>query len=110
MFANKDRKKGGWLPPDGVDDDVRKLADTAAVRDIARLEIRMDRLARICRAMWDMLQERGLSEDDLAARIRTLEDAPGEPCPSCGRILNRRDRRCLYCGVPPPARGVFDNL
>lgn len=110
MFGDKDRKKGGWVPPNGLDDEVRKLADAAALRDIARLEARLDRLARICHALWDMLRERGLSEEDLMGRVKALEEAPGEPCPSCGRILNRRDRRCLYCGVPAPARGVFDNL
>lgn len=76
---------------------------------LGQLEERMDRLALICRAMFELLEERtGLTDQDLAKKIAEVDlrdgkadgriTATAKPCPSCGSMMSPQFNRCLFCG------------
>ncbi|CAG0975598.1 hypothetical protein PHYC_01483 [Phycisphaerales bacterium] len=78
---------------------------------IQRLEDRLDRLALINTAMWELIVARlGLTQQEIANQITEVDlrdgvldgrirpnDAPLK-CSQCGRTLMQRHRTCLYCG------------
>jgi hypothetical protein len=93
--------------------------------DEARQEIRslreaMDDLQRqlqqqrvLMRALFGLLQEQqGLTEADLLEHFRqaAAERAAGavKVCTRCGRRVNLRFERCLYCEEPQPAASAFE--
>jgi hypothetical protein len=93
--------------------------------DAARQEIRslreaMDDLQRqlqqqrvLLRALFRLLQERqGFTESDLLDHFRqaAAERAAGavKVCTRCGRRVNMRFERCLYCEEPQPATSAFE--
>ena len=71
---------------------------------------RFDSLLLINMAMWSLLEEKlGLTEDQLAARVREIDLRDGKldgrvaptelpECPQCGRKPQRHRPLCLYCG------------
>ena len=76
---------------------------------LGQMEERMDRLALICRAMFELLEERtGLTDQDLVKKIAEVDlrdgkadgriTATAKPCPSCGSMMSPRFNRCLFCG------------
>lgn len=73
------------------------------------LDERVARLALICKALLELLQERtGVSEQDLAKKIAEIDLRDGradgrmapkaKPCPACGSMMSPRFNRCLFCG------------
>lgn len=84
---------------------------TSSAEDLDELEERVARLTLTVRALWSLMREKnGLEEDDLRERMAALKLEAGETCPSCGRIMSRRHRRCLYCGVQGGPGSVMDDL
>jgi hypothetical protein len=92
------------------------LARDAAVSDGTRhtnrleeLEDRIDRLALVVRAMWALLEDGGVTPEQLAAKIEQLDledgvaDGRGRrmatDCPSCGSKVPAELARCQYCGA-----------
>jgi hypothetical protein len=85
-----------------------ELRDTRA--RLALLEIDVDRLLLVNRALWELLsQEETLDEEHLIEKVKEIDLRDGtldgkfrkaeiKHCTSCGRVLNRRHYRCLYCG------------
>jgi ribosomal protein L32 len=83
---------------------------------------RIDRLVLICRAMWELLQERtDLTDADLAAKVREIDQRDGQTdgklkapktaaCPSCGRPMALRNVKCLYCGAERPPGSPFESV
>jgi hypothetical protein len=77
--------------------------------DMALLVERMDHMALICRAMWELLSEKtGLDDMRLAAKIAKVDLRDGKAdgkitskaklCPSCGAMISPKFHRCLFCG------------
>ena len=73
------------------------------------LEDKVDSLSLTCQALWEILRDRTkLTEEELLAKISEIDmrdgradgkmGAKGGPCSKCGRVLNKRHLRCLYCG------------
>ena len=89
--------------------DVRELAD------------RVDELALTCAAMWSLLEEKtSLTNEDLLAKIRETDLKDGvadgkmtrtvKQCPSCGRTMSERHKRCLYCGAVELKTTPFEGI
>jgi len=93
----------------------------ATRRDMTHLEDRFERLSLICMAMWSLIQDKTrLTEADLMERVHVIDLMDGSPdgkatkgitkCHQCGRTLNARHLKCLYCGAQKPASSAFDRL
>ena len=70
---------------------------------------RFDHLTLLCMAMWELMKESGLTDEQLAAKVKELDLADGKingrcspshvsQCPQCGRVMSLRHSRCMYCG------------
>lgn len=82
-----------------------------SVQDKVRtIEDRVDSLALLCQAMWELLRDNtALSEDDIERKSIEIDMRDGvrnqrlghatSTCASCNRPLHRRHARCLYCGA-----------
>jgi hypothetical protein len=102
---------------------VGHATDTAeyAKRDVAqtsarlhkkglRLEAKIDRLALISQALWELVRAKAdLCDKDIEARIAEIDARDGRidgritgrpaNCPKCARPVHTRHRVCLYCGA-----------
>ncbi|MGD2102729.1 MAG: hypothetical protein PVG83_10915 [Acidimicrobiia bacterium] len=97
------------------------LARSAAVADatvhtnrVEDLNERIDSMAMIMRAMWALLEERGLTKEQLIAKLDELDMADGVDdgrmrrgavdCPSCDSKVAPGLTKCQFCGaeVAPP--------
>jgi hypothetical protein len=97
---------------------VSNAAD--AEEQIKLLQKRVDRLALLCQTLWAFLQEdRLLTEQDLLEKMKEVEQHNGRqdgrtvqarPCGSCGRPLNPKQPKCIYCGAEKSSSSVFDSL
>ena len=72
------------------------------------LSDRLDRMTLVMEAMWSLMVEQGLTEDQLTARIEGLDMADGamdgrkvsaaSECPECGAMVGRGAGHCQFCG------------
>ena len=73
------------------------------------LEEKMDRLALICCALFELVQtSTGISEEQLRTKILEVDLREGEgdgritpratKCPKCDAMMSPKFRRCLFCG------------
>jgi uncharacterized protein with PIN domain len=88
----------------------------ALARDAAvRLEEKVDRLALICRSMFELLQESsGITEEQLRKRIVEVDLRDGQAdgrmtpeakrCPKCQAMMSPQFGRCLFCGYKDESR------
>jgi sigma54-dependent transcription regulator len=106
-----------------LDTKLDRVQDTqaqaeAAQRVAVELNAKIDRLALICRAMFELLQpSSGISEAQLAAKIQEIDERDGQAdgrmmprgqvCPKCGATMSARFGRCLFCGHRDPAASPF---
>ncbi len=90
-----------------------------ARQEVRWLEERVDKLAMVCKAMWELLEENtNLTEADLMTKIEQIDLADGKAdgkiekgvtqCTRCGRTLSRTHSTCMYCGAERSDRDVFD--
>ncbi|MCL2646932.1 MAG: hypothetical protein FWD61_07985 [Phycisphaerales bacterium] len=93
----------------------------AAGRSAREVEDRLERLTLICRAMWELLREKGIAvEEELIAKMAIIDAADGvadgkqteqiHKCPKCGRTLQRRATKCLYCNAEYMPTSVFETI
>lgn len=86
--------------------------------EVQRLQMEVDRLTLVCRAMWSLLQDTsGLTEDDLMRRVEEVDLLDGKrdgrvqpgivTCGQCGRNNKPQRRSCMYCGSPLAAGSAF---
>ena len=92
-----------------------------AKSNIRGLVDRLDELTLACRAMWELLEEKtSLTHEDLFAKIREIDLADGvedgkvamtvKKCPSCGRTMSERHKKCLYCGAVELKETPFEGI
>jgi hypothetical protein len=82
---------------------------------VAELQRRDEKQAVLLRTLFALLSERhGLTEADLLAHFRKVEaekaGTPPRKCSRCGRPVNPRHHRCLYCGEACQVGSAFDLL
>ena len=92
-----------------------------AIEAWAELDARVDRLLLVIEAMWSMLKEQGLTDEQLAARIADIDTSDGVvdgrrvlppvTCRSCGSKVMGGLPSCQICGtgtgvVPGPLDGI----
>ncbi len=92
------------------------LARDAAVSDgtmhsnrIEDLRERVDAMAMIMRAMWSLMEEQGLTREQLIAKLDELDRLDGTvdgqmrrgpvDCPSCDSKVAPGLTKCQYCGA-----------
>ena len=74
------------------------------------LERRIDRLALLCQALWELLREQlNLTDEQLETIAAAVDERDGARngiqrehpvrCSRCGRINSSRRDTCLYCGL-----------
>lgn len=79
--------------------------------DIGRLEGKIDSLALVTQAMWELLEAHtDLTEADIRAKIVEIDERDGvrdgkmgstpSRCEGCGREAHSRVSNCMYCGHP----------
>ncbi|HKQ57445.1 MAG TPA: hypothetical protein VJY35_06220 [Candidatus Eisenbacteria bacterium] len=83
----------------------------------AKLDDKIERLALVTEAMWELLSEQtNVTVADLAARIRELDakdgkmdgrrgpppDAPKVYCTACQAVVPHGRKDCQFCGAPAP--------
>ena len=92
--------------------------DAASVRAARRLEEKVDRLALICRAMFELMQEsNGIPEERLKAKITEIDLRDGQAdgkmspkprrCPKCEAMMSPQFGRCLFCGYQDEGADAF---
>jgi len=123
---------GPGSPWDRRRDDETRERETWAIGEAGRAaksieELReatddkIERLALICRALWELLCESsGFSEDMLLERVKEIDlrdgtldgrlRTPPKKCSQCGRTVSKRHRRCIYCGADGLVDTAFDTL
>lgn len=113
----------------GLWSDQIRHQDAAEARHAARdaretsrdVELRLEKLTLLCRAMWTLLQERtGLTEDELARRATEIDLLDGKAdgrvsmrasmCTSCNRTVAARHTRCIYCGTEKLVDTLFETV
>ena len=93
----------------------------SAIDAWADLDARVDRLLLVIEAMWSMLKDQGLTDEQLAARIAEFDKsdgaadgrrvAPTVTCRSCASKVMGGLPRCQICGtetgvLPGPLDGI----
>jgi hypothetical protein len=72
---------------------------------VKQLLARVDRHALVIQVLKDMLLSRGaLSEDEFLDRLEraAAQKAEGKTCRKCGKAMNPKHKRCMYCGEERP--------
>jgi hypothetical protein len=72
---------------------------------VKQLVARLDRHALVIQVLKDMLLSRGeLSDDEFFKRLEraAIEKEAGKKCRKCGKALNPKHSRCIYCGEERP--------
>jgi len=92
--------------------------EEAAHRLAIDLDDKVNRLALICRAMFELLQQStGLSEEQLTKKILEIDLRDGQAdgrmtprgkvCPKCGATMSPKFGRCLFCGYRDESAASF---
>jgi hypothetical protein len=98
--------------------DQRSAADAATVQAAAHLDEKVNRLALICRAMFELMEASGVTEEQLKAKILEIDLRDGQAdgrvspqprrCPKCGAMMSPRFGRCLFCGYRDEGADLFE--
>ncbi len=97
------------------------LGSGSSVEALSELDARVDRLLLVIEAMWSMLKEQGLTDEQLAARIAEIDSSdgvvdgrrvvPSVTCRSCGSRVMGGLPRCQICGTETGvAAGPLDGI
>jgi hypothetical protein len=100
--------------------DAGAAAGSRVTGDLHDLGERIDRLTLVVDALWSMLQERGYTDEDLAARIRAIDESDGtadgartprpRPCPKCESMVEPGRRTCAFCGAEMTPGSPLDSV
>lgn len=90
----------------------RDVAHTAGrlQGEVVRLEAKIDKLALVSQALWELIRENTkLSDGDIERKIEEIDIRDGRKdgrmsgkpasCPKCNRPAHTRNRVCPFCGT-----------
>ena len=94
-------------------------AHERVLRESRRLEAKIDGLALLSQALWELVREHTtLSEADLRAKVAEIDARDGRidgritgtstNCVSCERPTHSRQSACMYCGTPIERQNAFE--
>ena len=91
--------------------------DGLARDSLVRLEEKLDRLALITRAMFELMQSSGITETQLSTKVTEIDLRDGQAdgrmspkpkrCPKCDAMISPKFGRCLFCGHTDAASSTF---
>jgi rubrerythrin len=92
-----------------VDAAQAKTAANDAKDKAYEIRDRFDHLTLLCMAMWELMKQSGLTDEQLAAKVKEIDLADSKldgrytpslvsQCPQCGHVMSRRHGKCMYCG------------
>jgi hypothetical protein len=95
---------------DEMEGEIRALR--GAVADLQRC---LEKQAVLLRALFALLSARqGLTEAELLDYFRRVAAeracAPPKKCSHCGRVVEQRTHRCIYCGLACEIESAFELL
>lgn len=93
-------------------------AGGASTEHVLDVDDRVDRLLLVVAAMWSLLEDTGLTDDQLQQRILELDESDGVAdgkltpktvtCANCDAAVPGELAACQFCGTPVPgARDPF---
>ena len=88
-------------------------------REFSSVDDRIDRLAMLCEAMWELISENtDLDEQDLQAKFTEIDERDGRQnyrrqrvaheCGECGAKVPPVRVHCQFCGAPAKPATLFD--
>lgn len=106
---------GGNQPPQSAPESNTSRSDLEVLQD------RFDRLKLVTMALWTFLRdEKNITEEQLMERVKEIDSFDGSSdgklklgirkCGKCGKTLNPKFEKCLYCGFVTPASSVFETF
>lgn len=94
-----------------------QLRSHANATDIGYVDKKIDNLVLITQAIWELLEESGISESQLEKKIHEIDLRDGyadgkvgnhlEDCPECGKKPKIRRANCFWCGAKLPAGNIL---
>ncbi len=114
LFGKSSRGKGRFGMDADFEAKMRLLEAKSEEQEYEKLKQKVEKLSLVCEALWAFIrhQHPELTEEALLKRIEELKvsDEKTETCPKCGRIMNKNQNRCLYCGTEGKVLSFFDTL
>ena len=94
-------------------------ASRRSSEEVRALEAKLDRLALVTRALWEIVRDRTtVSETMLEAKVKEIDQRDGKSdgkagakvssCHNCGRVIQKGQTKCQYCGAEQGFSSVFD--
>lgn len=93
---------------------------SAHPEDIKRLEAMVQKLSLVNRAMWELVRDNtSLTDQHLLDKVEEIDLRDGKrdgkvgtpqkaTCMKCGKVLQRGQNKCLYCGTIQEFDSAFD--
>jgi len=99
--------------------DTALNAQEKVQREIHRLEAKVDGLALLSQALWELVREHTkLTDADIGAKVSEIDARDGRidgrftgppgTCAKCNRPIHSRQAACMYCGDPIERSHVFE--
>lgn len=105
----------GGLAPSGNEAAATRASNAAerVERFLDRAQKELAHLKFAQRALWELVKQKtDLTDDDMREMFERVYEAEMDAgagqaieCTSCGRVVGRRQPKCLYCGTPRPRAG-----
>lgn len=94
-----------------------KLRSYSNASDIGYVDKKLDNLILITQAIWELLEENGMTESQLEQKIKEIDIRDGiedgrvgndlTACPECGKKPKIRRANCFWCGAKLPAGNIL---